>query len=257
MAGRFDGRVAVVTGGASGFGRATVERFVAEGASAVLVDVSDDGAGDAGAIDPSGERVAFHQADVSKEDEVEAAFALAVERFGRCDIAVNNAGIIGGSWIHEPDATEQYQRVVDINVTGVWHGCRAALAVMRPQRSGVILNTGSTAALIPNPASPAYGLAKAAVVHLTRSLAVAYGPEGIRVNAVLPGPGRTGIFERGGVDLTGLEERYIANIPLGRMAEPADIAAAFAYLASDDASFITGSALQVDGAFQPRFIRLE
>jgi NAD(P)-dependent dehydrogenase (short-subunit alcohol dehydrogenase family) len=254
---RLGGRSALVTGAASGFGLAIARRFAAEGATVTLVDRLDEdhrGVHEAlAAVAALGgpTAVAYRRADVADEGQVEAAVAAAVERAGRLDVMVNNAGVLGGGWIHEDGATAELRRQLDVNVAGVWHGCRAALAQMVVQGGGVILNTGSTAALAATPGSPAYGLAKAAVVHLTRSLAAGYGGDGVRVNAVLPGPAPTGIFGPDGVTPE-LEARYLESIALGRMGAPTDIAAAMAFLASDEASFVTGAVLQVDGGFQHR-----
>ncbi|MDA0637739.1 glucose 1-dehydrogenase [Nonomuraea sp. MCN248] len=253
MTAPLDGRVAVVTGGGSGIGRATVERFAADGARVVLADHAGSAAEVAAAIDPAGTTVVFQRADVRDAGQVDRAFQVAMDRFGRCDIAVNNAGVIAGGPLHADDADDQFDLVWRVCVSGVWHGCRSAVARMRENGGGVILNTASAAALWPTPAFPAYGLAKAAVLHLTRSLAAAYGRDGIRVNAVVPGPTRTGIFEAAtaDLDLAGLERRYAASMALGRMIEPEETAAAFAYLASDAARSITGTALQIDGGYRP------
>jgi meso-butanediol dehydrogenase / (S,S)-butanediol dehydrogenase / diacetyl reductase len=248
MTGPLDGKVAVVTGGGSGIGRAVVERFVADGASVVLADLNEAAADVATEI---GGDVVFQRTDVSRAEQVTAAFATAVARFGRCDIAVNNAGIVAGGQMHEDDADEALERLWRVCVAGVWYGCRSALAVMRPQGGGVILNTASTAAIWPTPAFPAYGLAKAAVVHLTRSLAIGYGPDAVRVNAVLPGPTRTGIFPDDIAGADSLEKHYESRMSLARMIDPAETAAAFAYLASDNARSVTGAVLQVDGGYRP------
>jgi NAD(P)-dependent dehydrogenase (short-subunit alcohol dehydrogenase family) len=250
--GRLDGRVAVVTGGASGYGHAVVTRFLAEGARVAVVDVAPGLEAVAKELGPP-DRVVAVRADVSDEAALGAAFDTALDTFGGLDIAVNNAGVLGGGWIHEDGATDHLRRQLEVNVVGVWNGCRAAIRSMRARGTGgVLLVTGSTAAILPNPASPAYGLCKAAVVHLTRSLAFAYGRQGIRVNAVLPGPALTGIFGLEGEALAELEQRYLPNISLGRLGETAEVAAAMAYLASDEASFVTGAVLTVDGGFQPR-----
>ena len=249
---RLAGRVVLVTGAASGFGRAAANRFAAEGARLVLVDVAEIGGGVL--ADLADARAVFVKADVADEAQLTSAVDTAVSHHGGLDVMVNNAGVLGGGWIDEDGASEHLWRQLHINVGGVWNGCRAAIKVMRCRSGGVILNTVSTAALVPTPAAPAYGLAKAAVLHLTRSLAAGYGRDGIRVNAVLPGPAPTGIFGPGEVQRADLESIYVPNIPLGRLADPDDIARAMTFLASDDAAFITGATLTVDGGFQPRFV---
>jgi NAD(P)-dependent dehydrogenase (short-subunit alcohol dehydrogenase family) len=234
-------KVAVVTGAGSGIGLAVTERFLAEGAAVVMVDLK--------APEPLPGDVLAVAADVVDPEQVEAAYAAAVDRFGRVDVAVNNAGVMGGGWIHADDADVHLDRMLDVLVRGVWNCSRSALARMRPQGSGVILMTGSSASQVTTPKAPAYGLAKAAVHHLTRSLAAGYAAEGIRVNEVLPGPTRTAIFRSAGVPDEKLDV-YARHMPLG-LVDPAKVAAAFAFLASDDASSITGATLSVDGGLRP------
>jgi NAD(P)-dependent dehydrogenase (short-subunit alcohol dehydrogenase family) len=247
--GRLAGRSALITGGASGFGKATALRFARQGALVTIADLSDGGDQVAAEIAPDAR---FVRCDVADAQQVAAAVAGVVERHGRLDVIVNNAGVLGGGWIHEGDADHHLRRQIDVNIVGVWNGCRAALAVMRPQRGGVILNTASPAGQVPTPGAVAYGLTKAAVLHMTQSLALAYAPDQVRVNAVLPGPALTGIFALDPEKRPELERQYAANVPLGRVADVDDIAAAMEYLASDDASFVTGAILNVDGFFRPK-----
>jgi NAD(P)-dependent dehydrogenase (short-subunit alcohol dehydrogenase family) len=237
----FDGKVVAVTGGSSGFGRAAVQRFLAGGAQVAVLDL---------APSPDGDVLSL-PVDVREEPAMEAAVDAVVERFGRLDVMVNNAGVIGGGFLHEEGATAELQRQWAINVGGVWNGCRAALRPMRAAGGGVIVNTASAAASAPTPAAPAYGLCKAAVVHLTQSLAQAYAGDGVRVNAVLPGPAMTGIFGDDPEHRARLEETYRRQVPLGRMGAVGDVAAAIAWLAGDDAGFVTGALLNVDGGYRP------
>ena len=178
-------------------------------------------------------------------------FERIVDERGALDAVVNNAGVVAGGWIHEADADEHLRRILDVNLVGVWNGCRAALTHMRPRGRGVIINIAAPGAVHPTPGAAAYGLAKAGVIHLTRSLAVGYGRDGVRVNAVLPGPALTGIFHADPDQLQVLERSYRSRIPLGRVAEVGEVAAAVHFLISDDASFVSGAVLNVDGAFCP------
>jgi NAD(P)-dependent dehydrogenase (short-subunit alcohol dehydrogenase family) len=255
---RFDGRAVVITGGASGFGRATAERFAAEGAIVTILDVAANGVEVASEITASsaraggGKPVAFAATDVTDEQQVVDAIGAAFDRSGRLDVVVNNAGVLGGGWMHEDGATAHLRRQLDVNVLGVWHGCRAALEIMRANGGGVIVNTASPAGQVPTPGAVQYGLCKSAVLHLTQSLAIGYAPDNVRVNAVLPGPAITGIYGIDESKRADLERAYLANIPLGRLAQVDDIAHAIAYLASDEAGFVTGALLNVDGGFRPR-----
>ena len=242
---RLNGKSALVTGGASGFGAAIAETFAQEGAKVTILDLNGDGAAEvAGRIVG-----AYLQGDVTKAGDVNAAVTAAQEHGGTLDIVVNNAG-----WTHRNkpmlDVTEkEYERLYDINVRSIFHMTRACVPVMRAQGGGVILNIGSTAGIRPRPGLTWYNSTKGAVNLLSKSMAVELAPDRIRVNCVAPVIGATALLESfmGVPDTPENRAKFIATIPLGRMSEPSDIAKACLYLASDDAEFITGTVFEVDG----------
>lgn len=242
---RLNGKSALVTGGASGFGAAIAETFAQEGAKVTILDLNGDGAAEvAGRIVG-----AYLQGDVTKAGDVNAAVTAAQEHGGTLDIVVNNAG-----WTHRNkpmlDVTEEeYERLYDINVRSIFHMTRACVPVMRAQGGGVILNIGSTAGIRPRPGLTWYNSTKGAVNLLSKSMAVELAPDRIRVNCVAPVIGATALLESfmGVPDTPENRAKFIATIPLGRMSEPGDIAKACLYLASDDAEFITGTVFEVDG----------
>ena len=254
---RFRGKVAVITGGASGIGAATAELLHAEGAAILIADLP----GDTGPALAAklGEHAAFQPTDVSSADAVEAMVQAAVQRFGRLDILFNNAGI--GSFGATPELpVEEWQRVIAIDLNGVFYGCRSAIPVMRAQGGGVIVNTASASGLAADYHFAAYNAAKAGVINYTRAVAIDHAREGIRCNAVCPGPVDTPILQT----ISGIPEiraAWDAAVPMGRFAQPGEIAEVVAFLASDAASFITGAAIPVDGGLtahtgQPNLPRL-
>ena len=243
---RLAGRAAIITGAANGIGRAAAARFAAEGAAVLLADVDGAaGAEAAAAIRASGGRAEFLRTDVTEGPQVRAMVEAAVERFGRLDILFNNAG--AGSFVPfdrlEPEVWDQ---ILAVNLRAAYLCCRLALPHLRRSGHGVILNMASQSGLQGQPMNEPYCAAKAGVILLTRSLA----RENIRVNCLCPGGTDTALLRRfvatsGSADqaLTGLGER----VPMGRLARPEEIAAAALFLASDDASYVTGVALPVDG----------
>ncbi|MCH7790573.1 MAG: glucose 1-dehydrogenase [Acidobacteria bacterium] len=248
MGDRLIGKVAVVTGAASGIGEGTAEAFVAQGASVVLADLQ----GDAGRVvaDRLGSSTRFIQIDVTAEDQVAAAVQLAVDEFGSLDIMFNNAGIVGATGSIAQTASEAWDRTIAILLSGVFFGTKHAARVMIEQGSGVILNTASTAGMVGGLGPHAYTAAKHAVVGLTRSTASELAQYGIRVNAI--GPGNTATPMTSAV-ITGKADRVdaaaariAADTPLGYAGMPADIANAAVFLASDEARYISAHCLMVD-----------
>jgi NAD(P)-dependent dehydrogenase (short-subunit alcohol dehydrogenase family) len=250
MAGRLNGKVALVTGGSSGIGRATAQIFAREGAKVVVADIGVEGGEETvRLIKAAGGEAVFIKSDVAQAADVQAMVKKAVETYGRLDCAFNNAGIEG---VVKPTAEygeADWDRVIGINLKGVWLCMRAELQQMLAQGNGVIVNTASVAGLVGLPGFSAYVAAKHGVAGLTKTAALEYAKAGIRVNAVCPGAIRTPMFERGARDNPGIEEQAVAAEPVGRMAEPAEVGEAVVWLCSDAASFVTGLPMAVDGGW--------
>jgi NAD(P)-dependent dehydrogenase (short-subunit alcohol dehydrogenase family) len=238
---RLDGKVALVTGGASGIGREAVRRFVAEGARVVAGDLNEDLLG--ALADELGDAVAVQRSDVTVEADVEALAALAVDRFGRLDIAFANAGIGAITRLVDADA-DMWKRVLDVNLTGPFLTIKHA--ARRMGEGGSIVVTASLNAVQAGVGMGAYCSSKAGVAMLTQVAALELGPAGIRVNAVGPGLVRTPLTE-GGFAFPGIVDGYVENTPLGRYATPEEIAGLVAWLASDEASYVSGSLYLIDG----------
>lgn len=239
--GRLAGTVALVTGAASGIGRATATRFAEEGAVVAGLDAR---LSDTGAV------ADFHVVDVREEDAVASAVDATVERHGRLDVVVNAAGVAGGGPVHQLSALE-WERVLAVNLTGTFLVCKHALRHMVVQRSGSIINVASIEGLQGTEGGSSYCASKGGVVILTKNLAIDYGRMGIRVNCLCPGFIETPMFESVmGMDaMAAHRDRYREEHKLGRFGRPEEIASAALFLASDDASFVTGHALVVDGGY--------
>jgi len=254
MSGRLEGRVAVITGGISGIGRATVQKFVDEGARVVVADIQEEPGQELEEM--LGDAVSFIATDVCLEADIEAMIARALDRFGRLDCLFNNAGFGGVSGeIHETDLGEPYRRTIDAMLTGPIMGMKHAAKVMQEQGGGSIISTASVAGVMAGYGPHVYTAVKSAVMNLTKSVAQELGPHNIRVNAICPGGIATPIFA-GQLALTeGGNQDYASAIkplldkmqPIPRSGEPEDIANAACFLASDESTFITGHALVVDG----------
>ena len=238
---RFTGKVVLVTGAASGIGAATARRFAAEGAKLVIVDIKDLG-DTAGSLDP--DKTLGHKADVSNAEEVDKMVEAAIGRFGRLDVLVNNAGVYSGGDPAEI-SNEDWRKVIATDLDGVFYGCRAAVPHLAKTK-GCIVNTASVSGTGGDWNTLPYNAAKGGVVNFTRALAMDLGKRQIRVNAVCPSLTRTAMTEEMFSDEEQMA-KFRERIPLGRHAEPEEVAAVIAFLASDDASMVNGAMIPVDG----------
>jgi NAD(P)-dependent dehydrogenase (short-subunit alcohol dehydrogenase family) len=242
--GRLDGRIAVVTGVGSGLGRAIAQELAAEGAHVFGCDVNDEAG--AATMQDIGQYV---HADVAREADVDALVAHAVREGGRLDVMVNNAAIQIEEELAET-TEEQLDRILAVNVKGVFFGCKHAVRAMRPNGGGAIVNIASILALVGDGILAAYCAAKGGVLGITRATAVRYGADGIRCNAVCPGDIDTPLVQAyfdTADDPDALRAQIGAEYPLGRIAQPREIARSVVFLASDDSSFMSGQPLVVDG----------
>jgi NAD(P)-dependent dehydrogenase (short-subunit alcohol dehydrogenase family) len=248
MARLLEGKVALVTGAGSGIGRATALVCAREGAKVVVADVVVAGGEETvRLIKATGGEALFVKADMAKAAEVEAMVNTAVAAYGRLDCAHNNAGIEGAMDTTADYTEEDWDRVIRVNLTGVWLCMKYEIAQMLKQGGGAIVNTASGAGLVAVPRMPAYVASKHGVVGLTRTAALEYAKAGIRVNAVCPGAIQTPMVERVTSRRPGMVERMAVAMPIGRMGKPEEIAEAVVWLCSDAASFVTGHAMSVDG----------
>jgi len=249
---RLSGRVAVVTGGASGIGEASARRLASEGAHVVVADLNVD-AGEALAKELDG---LFVRVDVTSEADNEAMYAAAVEKYGQVDIAFHNAGI------SPPDddsilttGIDAWRRVQEVNLTSVYLGCKAVLPHMLKRNKGSIINTASFVATLGAATSQiSYTASKGGVLAMTRELGVQFAREGVRVNALSPGPVATPLLMELFASDPERAQRRLVHVPMGRFAQPEEMAAAVAFLASDDSSFMTASNFLVDGGISGAYV---
>jgi NAD(P)-dependent dehydrogenase (short-subunit alcohol dehydrogenase family) len=256
VAGRIEGRVAVVTGGCSGIGLATVRRFAEEGAKVVIGDI-DDEKGKA-LVDELGgaERATYVHVDVTSKDEVDALFRTAKDTYGSVDIAFNNAGI------SPPDddsildtELDAWRRVQEVNLTSVYLCCKAALPYMLEQERGSIINTASFVAVMGAATSQiSYSASKGGVLSMTRELGVQFARQGVRVNALCPGPVNTPLLKELFAKDAERAARRLVHVPMGRFGEPEEMANAVLFLASDESSFMTASTFLVDGGISGAYV---
>ena len=256
---RLDGKVALITGAGSGMGRAAAELFAREGARVVITDVVDDaGAGAVQAIQEAGGQATYVRADVSQWDDCVAMVRATMDAYGALHVLYNNAGVFPADDGGVLDTSEStWERVMDVNLKGVWLGCKAGLPAMLESGGGAIVNVASFVALMgAATAQIAYTASKGGVLAMTRELAVEYARQGIRANALCPGPIETPLLEELLSD-PARRARRMVHIPMGRLGRAEELAKAALFLASDDASFMTGAALVVDGGITAAYVTPE
>ncbi|MGJ8569201.1 MAG: SDR family oxidoreductase [Hoeflea sp.] len=243
---RLEGKTALVTGGASGFGAGIVRKFLAEGARVAIADINAGAAQDL-AIE-LGDQVIAVTVDVSSNDSVAAMAKIVLERFGGLDILVNNAGITHLPAAMEDITEEDFDRVLAVNAKSVFLTARHFVPVMKQKGAGAILNVASTAGVSPRPRLSWYNSSKGWMITATKSMAVELAPSGVRVNAINPVAGETPLLKSFmGEDTPEMRAKFISTIPLGRFSTPEDMANAACFLCSDEASMITGVAMEIDG----------
>ncbi len=248
MSGEFAGKVALVTGGSYGIGRAAAMALVRKGAKVVIADVDiKNGEETLRRIKEAGGDAIFVKTDVSQETEVETLIKKTIEKYDRLDCALNNAGI-HKVFVSTVDFTQtDWNELIDVNLKSVWLCMKHEIPQMLEQGKGAIVNTSSVAGLIAAPSNPAYPASKHGVVGLTKSAAIEFARRGIRINCICPGPIRTGMHESLVAVAPEIVEMMNTKVPMGRIGEPEEAAAAAIWLCSDEASYITGHALPVDG----------
>jgi NAD(P)-dependent dehydrogenase (short-subunit alcohol dehydrogenase family) len=243
---RLEGKVALITGAAKGQGAAEATLFAKEGASVVLADVAvDDGHKLEATLNESGASALFVKLDVTSLSDWRAAVSAAVEKFGKLDVLVNNAGIYSTVNIEDTDPNE-WDRIIDVNLKGVFLGVKACIPAMREAGGGSIVNISSIAGIVGSPRGSAYGASKGGVRQLTKAAAIQNAKDGIRVNSVHPGPVDTDMIA-GNIGTPQGRANSVSRVPLGRIGTVEDVAYAVLFLASDEASYMTGSELVIDG----------
>ncbi|WP_114749634.1 SDR family oxidoreductase [Pleomorphovibrio marinus] len=241
-------KVALVTGAAFGIGKATAIAFAKKGAKVVVVDWVE-AKETLEAIEKEGGEALFLKCDMSKEEDIKMMVDKTIEKYGKLDVAFNNAGIEGLTGITHECTNDNWHKVISVNLTGVWHCMKHQIAQMLKQGKGAIVNNASIAGLVGFPGVPAYVASKHAVIGLTKNAALEYGKLGIRVNVVCPGVIKTPMIDRFTGEDKEVEKQFVSMKPIGRLGEPEEVAEAVLWLCSEGSSFVTGHSLTVDGGW--------